>query len=407
MNTDKLEIPGQSSSTISIKWSPIETGCWRDILQLTDNRKIKYDIAIVTTAKINKIKIQKKPSKKISKLSVASLSTINKQDVSSIPNNIGQFLHTNINKQTRGNEAKREISLNKENILSKCKVKISQEDDRSVRHHHHTHHEPMNILSEQYSSVWNDGNVLPQVFLASNMPQEIRRATYVKEKKHCNGTTAIYECNEVTEDIACTGGRSEENFSMLINKMKFTTTNIMASPEPLKKESMEFMTLPNVGGARYEKNKTYAVDHRTFEVSAISVPEISSIVLSPVTRPLEYHESSFKDDANNLIASSPILQQSYNNVPSTAERSGCFADSIDCSRRIDCEFFNCMTVPGDIETAKKEDIYIEISPPRKYQSKPCSPLFNTKTGRIMKERSLYNGKSAKGFQLFIPVTSEL
>lgn len=414
LNADKLEILGQSSGTISMKWFPIEAGCWRDVLQFTDNKRIKYDITIVTTAKVNKGKTQKRPSKKAisSKLSVSSAPTINKrlyQDntLLRVPSNVKQPLFANVNKQTRGDEPKRESSLNKENILNKyqnVKIHTLREDNRNARPHH-GYREP-SILSEQHSNVWSDGSVLSQSFFASSAPQEIRRATYLKEKRHCNNVTTIYErSEEVIENVACAGDRCESNFSMLINELKFTATGVVTiSPRPVKKESTESTNSLNVEAARDERNKTFAVGHRTFEASAISIPEI---VLSPVTRPLDYCESSFKDGVNNLIASSPILQRSLN-APRT-DRSGCFVDSVDCSRRIDCDYFSCTTVPRrDIEIAKKaDDVYIEISPPRKYHSKPYAPLFNTKIGKITKEKNPCNSRGAKGLQLFIPVTSEL
>ncbi|XP_032664555.1 protein abnormal spindle [Odontomachus brunneus] len=410
LNVNKLEIPEQSSGTVSIRWFPIEAGCWRDVLQFTDNRRIKYDITIVTTAKANKGKTQKRPSKKatLSQLSVFSAPTVNKRlhqgnTLLSISSNIEQPLFANVNKQIREDKPKHENSSNKENILNKyhdVKIYTSREDDRGARLHHHDYHEPTNILSEQHSNVWSDGSVLSQSFLASSAPQEIRRATYVKEKRHCNNVTTIYEhSEEVVEDVACAGNQSESNFSMLINELKFTATSVVTiSPRPVKQESTESL---NVEEARDEKNKTFAVGHQTFDASAISVPEV---VLSPVTRPLDYCESSFKDGVNNLIASSPILQRSRNDAPRT-ERSGCFVDNVNCNPRIDCDYFSCATIPrGDIEIAKKAgDVYIEISPPRKYHSKPYAPLFNAKIGRVTKEKNLCN---AKGLQLFTPVTTK-
>ncbi|XP_014473333.1 PREDICTED: protein abnormal spindle [Dinoponera quadriceps] len=422
LNTDKLEIPGQSSSTISIKWSPKEAGCWRDVLQLTDNRRIKYDIAIATTANINKERGQKKLSKKAtSKLTVPSVPlTVNNRlcqdNVSlSVPSNSGQSLLISVNKQMKGGDLRRQNNSNKENILRKYhEVKIyTQDNNRSARPGHHGYHESTSILSEQHSNVWSDGSVLPQTLLPSSAPQEIRRATYVKEKKHYNGTTTIYECSEeVTEDVACVRDRTESNFSMLINELKLTTTDVVTVSPKLLKESAGFTERRRCSlnvedaheGAHEERNKTFNVDHRPFEISAISIPEI---VLSPVPRPLEYCELSFKHDVNSLIASSPILQRARNDVSRT-ERSEYFVDSIDCSGRVDRDYFNCATILENDENAEETggDVYIEISPPRKYHPKLCASPFNTWTGRVTKEKKLCNGRSAKGHQMFVPVAAK-
>ncbi|EFN85420.1 abnormal spindle-like microcephaly-associated protein homolog [Harpegnathos saltator] len=414
VNTDKLEISGQSSSTISIKWSPKETGCWRDVLQFTDSRRIKYDIAITTTAKTNKEKIQKKLSKKaiLSKLPVLSVPTVNKQlcgDVSlSVPNKGSQSLCLNLSKQMRADEqTKHENSLNKENVLSKYEVKIYTTQEDRMKSRRYDYHESTSILSEQNSNVWNDGSVVSQAFLTWSKPQEIRRATYVKEKRHYNGTTTIYgRSEEVTEDVACIGDRSKSNFSMLINELKFTTTDVITvSPQPVKKESAEFTSSLNEETCD-ERNKTFAVGHRTYEIPTISVQETNSNILSPAPRPLECCELSFKDGVNNLIASSPIVQRSRIEISKT-EHSGHLVDNVDYSGKVNHGYFSCTTIPEDIGTVKNaKDVYIEISPPKKYLSKACSPLFSTKAGRVTKEKNLHNGRNAKGLQLFVPVTAK-
>ena len=45
----ELLIKPESSSDLNIVWTPQEPGSWRDTLQLTDSRRIKYDVALVTT----------------------------------------------------------------------------------------------------------------------------------------------------------------------------------------------------------------------------------------------------------------------------------------------------------------------------------------------------------------------
>ncbi|XP_066596221.1 protein abnormal spindle [Prorops nasuta] len=45
------KINAHGCTRISIKWNPIEPGSWRDVIQLTDNRRIKYEIPMVALAK--------------------------------------------------------------------------------------------------------------------------------------------------------------------------------------------------------------------------------------------------------------------------------------------------------------------------------------------------------------------
>lgn len=43
-------IPSDSSVTLTIKWEPKEEGSWRDVLQLLDSRRIKYDVPLILTS---------------------------------------------------------------------------------------------------------------------------------------------------------------------------------------------------------------------------------------------------------------------------------------------------------------------------------------------------------------------
>lgn len=313
---------------------------------------------------------------------------------------------TNANKRVKRDEPKSENSSNKENLPGQeyrgTKICTSQED-KSTRPHHHGYHEPTYILSEYNANVWNDGSVLPQISLTPSTPQEIRRATYVKERRHYNGNATTCErSEEVTENVTC--AESKSNFFILINQMKLKATEVITiSTRPTPRKESTVFTSSKVEGAREERDKTFAVDNPAFEMSAISVPGSNSVILSPLSRPLECCESSFRDDVNSLIASSPISQRSRNDVP-RLERSGCFADGADCSGRVDREYFSCTTIPEDVESAEKtRDVYIEISPPKKY-SKSYAPLFSTKTGKVAKEKNLCSGRSAMGHhQLFVPV----
>ncbi|CAB0027875.1 unnamed protein product [Trichogramma brassicae] len=63
-------IDPESDALLEITWKPIESGSWRDILQLSDSRRIKYDVPLSLNCDGSVPGI---PGIKISKLSLASL----------------------------------------------------------------------------------------------------------------------------------------------------------------------------------------------------------------------------------------------------------------------------------------------------------------------------------------------
>ena len=50
LSFSNTSIEVNTSATLEISWSPKESGSWRDVLQLTDNRRVKYDIPLVMHA---------------------------------------------------------------------------------------------------------------------------------------------------------------------------------------------------------------------------------------------------------------------------------------------------------------------------------------------------------------------
>ncbi|KAF7997710.1 hypothetical protein HCN44_008883 [Aphidius gifuensis] len=64
LNPWTVSIPSESQAELTISWTPKEAGSWRDTLQLIDSRRIKHDIAIITTATQAK-KIQTKTKTRI------------------------------------------------------------------------------------------------------------------------------------------------------------------------------------------------------------------------------------------------------------------------------------------------------------------------------------------------------
>lgn len=423
LSLSELEIQGNSNGTIHIKWSPKEAGCWRDVLQLTDNRRIKYDIIISTTAKddkkSNKMKKRLKPS--LSSNSNFSTSTVNRQlyqnNTTKDPAiNVVNDFDTQV-KQCKS-LFKYESDLDKENILNKnneaktCTLQVK--DDRVTGAYHNKHDKLESILCEQNTNVWNDGSVLSQDLPPSSGPQDIRRVTYIKEKKPCS--SILYEQNEDVENMECNKDKTQSDFSILLNKFTFTSTDVISSsPKSVRRESIESANLQIV-----DKHTTFNISPGQF-LETSTICDMKTVVnAAPVLQPTSLHLSPIKsdrcpliNDIKNLISSSPIHFQHH--IPKDPnEYTTHFAVDINPSiQTTDCEYFSFEVIPSNVEAAKKMgDVYIEISPPRKHLhskivSMSLSKLTNARTSRVTKSNTLYDGGNRKTLQLNVSATSEL
>jgi len=420
LSLSELEIQGNSSGTICVKWSPKEAGCWRDVLQLTDNRRIKYDIIIATIAKSNKKKNIKtrKPTKispPLSNSSNFSISTVNKQQMSLKNQTINQSLIGNLDVQIKQCIPKYKNISNKENIYeekNETKTYILQKEDNRINKTHHYEHDKSNInnnLFEQSINMWSDGSVLPQVLLSSNVPQEIRRATYVKEKRPCSNN--LHECNkEVTENTACTE-KAQVEFSMLLDKFTFTSTKLMSSsPHLTKRESID-----STSSQSTDKHKTFNISDQFFDTFAISdtkiptntpsVLQLTDLHNSSLIELRKEHGCSLITNMKDLRASSPIQSQHNDILKDPTEYLKHSTMNVNHSAQTnDCEYFSFEVIPENIERVKETgDMYIEISPPKKHllsKSMFSSKLVkNTRTGKITKNKILCEERNMKKLHL--------
>ncbi|KAL6258750.1 hypothetical protein P5V15_010699 [Pogonomyrmex californicus] len=419
LNLSELEIQGNSNGTIYIQWMPREAGSWRDVLQLTDNRRIKYDIIIATTAKddkkSNKTRRRLLKSTLSTKSSNLPISVTNKQlnqyNTLKVPI-ISQLLVTNdLDAQAKQCKFRDKNNLDKENILNKNETKtyaLQEKDDKINGIHYNKHNKLENVLCEQNMNVWNDGNVLPQILLPLNEPQDIRRATYIKEGKSCSNT--LYEHNEeVSENTKCDKGQSD--FSILLNKFTFTPADIISSsPERTGRESTETTSLRSI-----DKYSTFTISRGQFFETSATDDAKTSVIATPVSQSVGLHNlSPIKSDGcslvaniKDLISSSPIQFQHHVIPKSPSEYIKHFTVDINPSiQTTNCEYFSFEIIPKNVEAAKKSgDMYIEISPPRKhFQSKSMvsmsiSKLNSTRTGRVTKNNTLSDGGNRKKLQL--------
>ncbi|XP_018308741.1 protein abnormal spindle isoform X2 [Mycetomoellerius zeteki] len=417
LSLSELEIQGHSNGTLCIKWSPKEAGCWRDVLQLTDNRRIKYDIIIATTAKNDKKsnKTKRLKSGVLSNTSSLSTLTVSKQshrnntlEVPTVSQSLSSSSTNNFDTQINQYKLEYESDLTKENILNinnETKSYASQTKDYRVGRMHHNRCDQENILCEQNINVWSDSSVLPQVLLPSNVPQDIRRATYIKETKPCNHL--LYENHEeVHENMKCNKDKTQSDFSILLNKFTFTSTNVISS-SPTRRESTESTTSHII-----DKHKTFNISRQIFETSAIYDTKTTvnaAPVLQPTSlynlSPIKPDKCSFMTGIEDLISSSPIQFQHHIPKDPNEYIKHFIVDINPNIQTTNCEYFSFEVIPRNVAAAKKTgDIYIEISPPKKhFCSKMVSKVNNARIGRVRKNNTLCDGRNRKKLQLNVSV----
>lgn len=415
LSSMKLEIAGKSSDIIFIKWSPKKAVYHRNVLELTVDGRHKHEIALTTTAYNDKKKPQKKP------LSRQSLFSSEKKNL--YKNYVDQLSFDNVAVQSSLNndidmmfKDKENKDWNKENIPSRYNKTIYtlQEENRTANTHYH---KPTDILSvnEPYS-VWCNEPITYQALPFLNIPQDTRRATYVKETKRCNNipcrtTEETFEgltnrrTEETIESATCNKGDLLSDFSAMLDEIKFTSTEVSAtSLRHTEKKSMEFTSLQNIEEAHGMRNKTFAVDSWTLEVpkdydsDSIDLPSVQNATTLK-TKSLE-SSSSFRDDISELIASSPIEPKCSNVIKKECYKR--FVDQMDAISS-NCEYFSYEIITEkSLQAAETAgDVYIEISPPKRH----FRPKSRTKNHRIAKKTS---SKQRPGkFQLVVPSTSEL
>ncbi|KYM97963.1 PREDICTED: protein abnormal spindle [Cyphomyrmex costatus] len=411
LNLSELKIQGHSTGTLCIKWSPREAGCWRDVLQLTDSRRIKYDIIIATTAKDDKKSNKTKRLKpgvlsSSSNIPVLSVSKQSNQNNTSEVATVSQSLSSltkNLDTQINQYKLHYKRDLDKENILNQNKeIKdcTLQTKDNKIDGMHHNRHEKLdNILYEQDINVWSDSSVLPQVLLPSNEPQDIRRATYIKKRKSLDNILCEHE---IHENMKCNKDMTQSDFSLLLNKFTFTSTDVISS-SPTRKESIGSRTSHII-----DKHKTFNISHQFFEASTIydtkttvnAEPVLQSTNLYNLS-PIKPDKSFLMANVKNIISSSPTQFEHHIPKDSNEYVKHLTVDMNPNIQTTNCEYFSFEVIPRNVAVAKKTgDMYIEISPPKKhFYSKMISNLNNAKIGKVIKNNTLCDRRHKKELKL--------
>lgn len=424
LSLSELQIEGNSDGPLFIKWFPREVGCWRDVLQLTDNRRIKYDIIIATTAIGNQkksVKTRRKLPKASPPLSNSSNFPVSILSRQSRQNNAllkvptaNQSLLSNPAAQPRRCVPKYKNESNKENICENrngTKTNALRKGDNKINETRLFEHDKSeNDLIEQSINMWSDGSVLPQAFLSSNAPQDIRRATYVKEKIICN--SILYEHTEnIVDDATCVTDKAQIEFSMLLDKLTFTSADVISSsPQSTRRESID-----SINSQSIDKHRTFNISRDqffdTFTVSDLKIPVNAPSALQST----DLHNSSLNGpkkgdgcflttDMKDLRALSPI-QLDHNDISrDPIEYLKSSAMSMNRSvQTSDCEYFSFEIIPENVKAVKEAgDMYIEISPPKKHllpKSMFLSKFIHPSTSKIMKHKILPEEKGMKKLHL--------
>ncbi|XP_020277492.1 protein abnormal spindle isoform X2 [Pseudomyrmex gracilis] len=418
LTSSELDIEGNDIGVIYIKWTPREAGCWRDVLQLTDNKRVKYNIHIATTAK--SFKKSNKPQKKAAKpLSsgfsnhAASISNKRVQQNNEIQIPVLNQPRLITHFEAKQSRSKYEIGSNKENICSangETKLGALQGRNDGVNRHSV---KMENVLYEQNANVWNDGSILPQVLLPSNELQDSRRVTYVKERRHYGGV--LYEHNEEEEEEEeeekkevpkdTTSDKPQSDFSMLLDKFTLASVNEArpSSPRSSKQESME-----ESSSQSGDKHRTFNISPgKSFVVSALS-PSCNKTIAKTTHNnvlsqsvgvynlsPIKFDGCSLANGPTDIISSSPITHFACDGSRDFREQSRRFAiDTIDRGvQTTPKDYFVFEIIP---EKRKSGDMYIEISPPKKSHllSKTVSASVTklSNPGRVFKNKPVYDGR---------------
>ncbi|KAG7189703.1 hypothetical protein KM043_017371 [Ampulex compressa] len=124
LNLSSLTLESSSNAEVCITWTPREIGCWRDVLQFTDSRNIKYDVIIIAATKEPKKRV--KPKRMVAS-SKSNLQTVSKAQKYNSRNEIQKrsayectYNIVNTPQKKCKLDSKTDLITNKENIFDKA-----------------------------------------------------------------------------------------------------------------------------------------------------------------------------------------------------------------------------------------------------------------------------------------------
>ncbi|XP_015610094.1 abnormal spindle-like microcephaly-associated protein homolog isoform X2 [Cephus cinctus] len=260
----ELHIKAENSVPLIISWTPNVVGSWRDIIQLTDNRRIKYDVAIITTCvDSRKLKVTNRNGSEQQTFNLPTIS-INQPSKRLRSNSIPEM------------ENKENICKNSKAIYSTPISKKSTGHDFSVI---------MESSTFKFTPLGSTVNKLPEIKVTSPGDLEfstkeviitspvatkpLRRETYVTAPKR---PPPEDECPEFEDSLSPKpSDQQQPGFSILINEMNFTSSS---TPLGLQESSRRSSSL------RGESKNTTPIpggNNSTFNISVVKSSECSNL----------------------------------------------------------------------------------------------------------------------------------
>ncbi|KAK2581210.1 hypothetical protein KPH14_008009 [Odynerus spinipes] len=344
-----MTIQSNSNLIIPVKWSPKEIGCWRDVIQFTDNRRIKYDVAVITTAKnpFMKCNKQKKsmplllqPSKQITNTNtqpydgkqilrnksihqdnflsldkhIKKEKSYSTQDKENIVNVGMSYKHT-----IESFEGKHDSAFSKKNSDEFLQFMDSSAFNLTVQN---TDQKLINKKREYINKMQNiPSDILEEI--------EVRRETYVKETTCSQNVTIGMAKKEIYEDSLSPQNKNiSSEFSILINNLALESTNVLGSSSNQYKtsikntsiddnyiESVETMSVQTDGNGTYNLSPMLSING-TSNLNINNVFNGSPDLLIK-TKDLELYQPNHLSP--NIDSSSPIrsLKNEWANTPCT------------------------------------------------------------------------------------------
>ncbi|KAI4502823.1 hypothetical protein M0802_001867 [Mischocyttarus mexicanus] len=333
-----------SSTIVSIRWSPKKAGCWRDVLQFTDSRRNKYDVAIITTATSPPSKCNKQQP--LIPLSSGQLTNKNKRlcEKKKISKNktTYQDSFSSFDREIKKDVSRLQSNQNEENIANinyKHPTKSFQEESNNVFLKKSTDDflnfidsSAFNLtavntdknLSNNKSEFLNKLQNIPSVIVENT---EIRRETYVKETLISKNLSTIDRINnEILEDsLSSNVLNNTTDFSTVINNLVLEPTNVLETLSNQHKISTKSISIPDNYTDNYVETMSVQTDgNGTYNLSPTlsinnhqNLHNISnrSLDLSIKTQNLElYQAQKLSANLNNL---SPIkcVKNEWANTP--------------------------------------------------------------------------------------------
>lgn len=290
-------IQSNSNTIVSIKWSPKKVGCWRDVLQFTDSRRIKYDVAIITTAKNSTTKCNKQQpliplsskqltnrdrkvyeEKKVFKNKTTyqeSFSSFDKQiqkdvsrlqsiqDEENIANMCMNYKHT-----TESIKKKCDNVIPKKNSDEFLKFIDSSAFNLTVVNTDHK-------LSNNKKELVNQMQSIPSII---SEDIEIRRETYVKGTVHSKNISTTDREDIYEDSLSPQVLNNGSEFSVLMNNLALEPTNILETSSNQHRTSTKDTFICNNYTDNYAETMSVQTDgNGTYNLSPmLSINSISN-----------------------------------------------------------------------------------------------------------------------------------